>query len=130
MSLRELLYHLDPPLAPTRLGEVPHLRPRGQGNGGHLPEVREPGRVSQPDEGSQILTEFAKLLALPVSDGQRKRAKGTKPSWKVDQDHEPALWRHLGRWKAGELVDPDSGAHPLTHAAFRCLALAWQDMNP
>ena len=91
--------------------------------------MRQPAFHDAGAEASQILTDFAKLLALPVSDGQRKRAKGTKPSWKVDPDHEAALWRHLGRWKAGEVIDPDSGAHPLTHAAFRCLALAWQETH-
>ncbi len=28
------------------------------------------------------------------------------------------------KWKQGELHDKDSGAHPLVHAAWRCLAIA------
>ena len=57
-------------------------------------------------------------------DGARKRAKKTKPPWYIDPDHEPAFFRHVARWKSGEILDPDSGAHHLVHASWRLLALA------
>jgi len=85
--------------------------------------------VYDPAEQEEILDAFRQLLWPAVSDGGRKRAKKAKPSWKVDKGHTAALERHLARWDRGELEDEDSGAHPLTHAAFRCLAIAWQETN-
>lgn len=80
-----------------------------------------------PSEQDDISDIFAAMLALPTADGGRKRAAATKVPWTVDPDHEAGLFSHLARWKRGELEDPDSGAHPLIHAAWRCLALAWQE---
>lgn len=81
-----------------------------------------------PREQAEIIAEFVALLRAPIADGARKRAAGTKPSWRVDR-HADAMYRHLRRWEAGELVDADSGAHPLTHVAFRALAIAWQETH-
>ena len=82
---------------------------------------------NSPDrEAEHILSVFAELLALPTADGQRKRAKG-KVFWQVDPGHEEALDRHLLRWATGERKDPDSGAHPLVHVAWRALALVAQE---
>ena len=119
MSLQE---HTDDRL-------LPHLLPSGSGISGPLRTVRQPAAHDAGAEASQILTEFAKLLAHPVADGQRKRAAGSKPNWKIDRGHAAALQRHLDRWDRGELIDAESGAHPLTHAAFRCLAIAWQETH-
>lgn len=85
--------------------------------------------ISTVDEAAEIYREFTKLLAGPTEDGQNKRAAGAKPVWKVDRGHQAALVRHLGRWWDGERVDPDSGCHPLVHAAWRCLAIAWQETH-
>lgn len=78
-------------------------------------------------EQQEILARFASMLALPTQDGQRKRQAGTKPLWKYDPDHTDAMYRHLKRWENGEGPDPDSGAHPLIHVAWRALALAAQE---
>jgi hypothetical protein len=80
-------------------------------------------------EQADVLFEFAEMLKAASGDGGKKRAEGKKPSWKVDGSHEPAIFSHLNKWKHGEKVDPDSGAHPLVHLAWRALALAWQETN-
>lgn len=82
-----------------------------------------------PSEPDEIIAEFTAMLRLATGDGATKRRAGDKPSWKVDQSHEGAIWSHVTKWKRGELVDPDSGAHPLVHAAWRCLAIAWQETH-
>jgi hypothetical protein len=81
------------------------------------------------DEVADIIMYFATMLLKPTGDGSKKLQRGEKPSWKVDRSHEAAIFSHLMKWKKGEKVDPDSGAHPLVHAAWRCLAIAWQEMN-
>jgi hypothetical protein len=45
----------------------------------------------------------------------------------MDVSHEPAVFSHLNKWKHGEWQDPDSGAHPLVHLAWRALAIAYQE---
>ena len=80
-----------------------------------------------PDEPEQIIREFSEMLRAATGDGAAKRRAGTKPSWKVDTSHEAAIFSHLTRWKRGELIDPDSGAHPLVHLAWRALAIAWRE---
>ena len=80
-----------------------------------------------PSEQDEILDIFLGLLDVVTKDGGTKRANGTKVKWTVDPFHEEALFRHLARWKSHEYVDPDSGAHPLVHAAWRCLAIAYQE---
>ncbi len=80
-----------------------------------------------PDEPGQVIHIFADMLWAATNDGAAKRKAGNKPSWKVDQSHEAALFSHLSKWKHRELVDADSNAHPLVHAAWRCLAIAYQE---
>jgi len=67
------------------------------------------------------------MLRSATSDGGKKRATGAKVSWKVDPDHLPAVFSHLNKYFHGEKVDPDSGSHPFVHAAWRLLAIAWQE---
>jgi hypothetical protein len=78
-------------------------------------------------EQDEILRTFAKMMRPVVADGGRKRAAGEKVHWMQDPGHLESLNRHLARYERGELVDGDSGAHPLAHAAVRCLMLAAQD---
>ena len=81
-------------------------------------------------EQEQLIVIFSKMLRQPTEDGGRKRAAGLKVSWKDDDTHEGAMYRHLARWAKGDTIDEDSGAHALVHVAWRALALAWQEMNP
>lgn len=85
--------------------------------------------VYDATEQDEILSAFMEMLRLPTKDGGKKREAKTKVSWKIDPDHEKGLFSHIARWKKGELHDPDSGAHPLVHAAWRCLAIAWQETH-
>jgi hypothetical protein len=82
-----------------------------------------------PSEQDEIAGAFARMLKACTGDGGVKREAGLKPSWKVDPSHEAAIFSHLNKWKHGEVVDPDSGAHPLVHLAWRALAIAWQEEN-
>lgn len=79
------------------------------------------------NEAEDLLGRFLEELKKPTGDGATKRKNGSKPPWYVDPDHERAIFSHITRWKAGELVDSDSGAHPLVHAAWRCLAIACRE---
>jgi hypothetical protein len=76
------------------------------------------------DERDDILARFTAELAKVTGDGSKKRQAGTKPPWYEDDSHEGAVFSHLTKWKRGELVDPDSGCHPLVHASWRLLAIA------
>jgi hypothetical protein len=78
------------------------------------------------DEAKDLMVRFYEELKKPTGDGQNKRRTG-KPPWYVDPDHEPAFFRHVAKWKSGEIMDPDSGAHHLVHAAWRLLAIACQE---
>lgn len=80
-----------------------------------------------PAEQDVILETFCQMLKRPTADGGRKRELGDKEPWTTDPGHEAAMFRHLDRWSKGERRDPDSGAHPLIHVAWRALALAWQE---
>lgn len=83
-----------------------------------------------PSEQDDIIEEFVKMLRSVTADGGRKRAAGLKPSWKVDGSHREAMYRHLYAWKWERVkVDPDSGAHPLVHAAWRALAVAYRETH-
>jgi dATP/dGTP diphosphohydrolase len=78
-------------------------------------------------ERQDVLNRFLKELSKATGDGSKKRQSGAKPPWYQDSSHEGAIFSHLTKWKRGETVDPDSGAHPLVHAAWRCLAIACQE---
>ncbi len=80
--------------------------------------------TSEPEE---VIAEFTKLLRGPTGDGAGKRRAGEKVSWKVDPGHVRAAFRHIGYWADGEQADKDSGCHPLVHAAWRLLAVAYQE---
>jgi hypothetical protein len=82
--------------------------------------------VAHTPEQAELLALFIEMLNNVSKDGGRKRAAGTKPSWKVDT-HERQIFSHLYKWKKGEKIDPHSGQHPLVHMAWRALAIAWQE---
>jgi hypothetical protein len=75
-------------------------------------------------ERLDVLNRFSEELSKATGDGSKKRQAGTKPPWYLDGAHEAAVYSHIAKWKRGETVDPDSGAHPLVHAAWRLLAIA------
>lgn len=79
------------------------------------------------DERRDVLDRFSCALAAATSDGSRKRQAGEKPPWYEDDSHEAAIFSHLNAWKHGEKSDPDSGAHPLVHLAWRALAIACRE---
>lgn len=78
-------------------------------------------------EGEDLLIRFAEELRKPTGDGAKKRDRGEKPPWYLDDSHEGAVFSHLTKWKRGEKTDADSGAHPLVHAAWRLLAIACRE---
>ena len=82
-----------------------------------------------PTEQDEIIEMFTDLLRLPTQDGGKKRRAKVKVNWKVDPGHLPGLFSHLDEYFHGRLVDKDSKTHPMVHAAWRCLALALQDIH-
>lgn len=87
-------------------------------------EKKMPQTTDWAAEREDVLARFAQELAKATGDGSKKRQAGEKPPWYRDQSHEGAIFSHITKWKRGEKVDKDSGAHPLVHAAWRCLAIA------
>lgn len=87
----------------------------------------QPAGDVPPTEGVRVLLTFNAMLREVTKDGSRKRHAGLKPPWWRDEDHEPAIYSHLNKWKHGHRRDPDSGAHPLVHLAWRALAIAYQE---
>jgi hypothetical protein len=79
------------------------------------------------DEQREILAIFTEMLRGPTADGGNKRARGTKAHWKDDPTHEEAAWRHANRKLDGDVYDEDSGYHAYIHAAWRLLAVAYQE---
>jgi hypothetical protein len=77
-----------------------------------------------PLERRDLIDRFREELWKATWDGSAKRQNGTKPPWYIDTAHEAAIFSHLAKWKRGELIDADSGAHPLVHVAWRALAIA------
>ena len=78
-------------------------------------------------EREVVLSTFYNLLSKVTGDGSKKRQAGEKPPWWRDTSHEAAIFSHLNKWKHGELIDKDSGVHPLVHLAWRALAIAYQE---
>lgn len=77
-------------------------------------------------EADEILAEFARLFRPVLADGARKRRPHAWQTATVGTNV-LGIARHWDRWVRGERHDPDSGAHPLVHVAFRALAIAWQE---
>ena len=75
-------------------------------------------------EQGDLLARFMEELRKPIGDGAKKRKKGEKPPWYKDDSHMAAVFSHLMKRERGEMVDPDSGAHPYVHAACRLLMIA------
>ena len=87
------------------------------------------GLMYNPSEQEDVLEVFLDMLATVTRDGGQKRARGEKPPWWRDDSHEAAIFSHLTKWKRGLKTDPDSGTHPLVHAGWRCLAIAYQELR-
>lgn len=83
--------------------------------------------VYDPAEQDDIARIFSMMLAHATGDGGAKRKAGEKPPWWKDNSHEAGMFSHLSKWKHGELVDEDTGVHPLVHLAWRALAIAYQE---
>lgn len=79
------------------------------------------------EEQEDLLARFLNELTKATGDGAKKRSRNEKPPWYSDSSHEAAIFSHLMKWKKGESQDSDSGAHPLVHAAWRCLAIACKE---
>lgn len=79
-------------------------------------------------EQDVLIEEFIKLLRSATKDGGEKRARGMKPPWWNDPSHKAAVFSHFAKHERGERVDPDSGVHPYVHAAWRLLAISYQEM--
>lgn len=86
-------------------------------------------KVYNENEQNEATRIFSDMLHQATKDGGIKRRSGEKVDWKVDKTHEPAIFSHLNKWKHGELVDADSGQHPLVHLAWRALAIAYQETH-
>lgn len=78
-------------------------------------------------EQEDVLARFMEELRKPTGDGAQKRKRGEKPPWYEDDSHLGAVFSHLTKYFRGEMVDPDSGASPLVHAAWRLLAIACKE---
>lgn len=85
-------------------------------------------RRLRTNEQNEVLGIFCDLLAGPTGDGGNKRARGEKPSWKVDPSHEGKAFGHLDKERYPERYDAESGCHHYVHAAWRLLATAYQHM--
>ncbi len=92
------------------------------------PEKMEESMTNWRQEREDVLAMFQLMLEDATGDGNTKRQAGLKPPWYEDPDHEAAIFSHLNKWKHGEIVDPDSGTHPLVHGAWRMLAIAYQEL--
>ena len=78
-------------------------------------------------EQEDLIFRFIQELVKPTGDGAQKRSRQEKPPWYEDDSHHRAAFSHYTKWLAGERVDPDSGAHPLVHSAWRLLAIACRE---
>jgi predicted secreted Zn-dependent protease len=81
-----------------------------------------------PQEVIETFDELACMMIPVLMDGWRKRSAGTKPHWKQDK-HYRSMMRHIYRYNSGELVDKDSGCHPLVHTAVRAMMIAGQEAS-
>lgn len=75
-------------------------------------------------ERQDVLKRFNVELAKVTQDGSNKRQKGLKKAWWQDTTHFDRAMSHIDKYVNDELIDKDSGQHPLVHAAWRLLAIA------
>lgn len=80
-----------------------------------------------PTEQDIIAKIFSDMLRSCTKDGGKKRLAGEKPPWWRDPSHKAAVWSHFRKREMGEMRDADSDAHPYVHAAWRLLAIAYQE---
>lgn len=78
-------------------------------------------------ETDHILDVFQQMLAGPTGDGKNKRDAGLKEHWTTDPTHLRKGIGHLNKYLNGEDIDADSNGSPLINAAWRFLAVAYQD---
>lgn len=84
-----------------------------------------------PAEQVEIEQAFLELLRAATLDGAGKRKAGKKVSWKYDTGHLTAFHRHVGRaYLDPRGRDSDSGQSHWVAAAWRALAMAWQETYP
>lgn len=76
-------------------------------------------------EAEKAVQTFVEGLRKPGQDGNKKRRAGTKPPWQVDE-HVTHFWSHVNKAGISLGPDPDSGANPFWHIAWRACAIAWQ----
>lgn len=81
-----------------------------------------------PSEQTVIAEIFARLLRSATADGAKKLQSGKKVPWWRDEGHLVAIFSHLYKYMRGDRLDEDSGTSPLTHIAWRCLALSYQEI--
>lgn len=134
--------NLFKPATPPKVGagaEVP--APLSSQRGEPIPgEADRPRRRLEPmDDGEADLPTirdypnlraraFAEMLEMVSKDGDGKRRTGTIPSpWWRDDRHFWKIFNHIARYLRGEKADPDSGAHPMAHVAWRALCVAYQE---
>jgi hypothetical protein len=72
-----------------------------------------------------VLWEIAELFGIGV---QKYGNVGNRPNYQAGYPWSwsySAMQRHLWQFWSGEDLDPESGKHHLTHAAWHCMALLW-----
>lgn len=73
-------------------------------------------------------------IVLVLTFGAAKYTKDGVPgdnNWQKNcaTDYVDALERHLLEWKMGRTVDPESGYHPLAHAAVSLIFVLWFELT-
>lgn len=78
---------------------------------------------------SLLVPEFIKEVAEIMTFGAEKYAKD---NWKKCEDksfYVDALYRHIEKWRLGEVRDLETGKHHLSHACCNLMFLFWMDNN-
>jgi hypothetical protein len=87
----------------------------------------DPSIVYDDSEQDILMHVFCEMLWMATRDGGKNRAAGLKRPWWCDETHMAGVWSHFKKHAQGQLVDENSGAHPYVHAAWRLLAIAYQE---